>query len=206
MFYLIAHRGVGGAAILDGFLHRGTQGGAGEIGHSIIDLDGPRCGCGRYGCLEAFAGRVAIARRAAKALKLAGSRELAGKAPDEITTQDVIAAGLAGDGLARDVLWETGRYLGLGIANVVNLYDPELVVVGGSTLQAGDLILEPAIETARRRAVTGMAEEVQIVQGKLGEDAGAVGAAALVLRGLFAVSVPHERREKVAGLGPASLS
>ena len=206
MFYLNAHRGVGGAVILDGFLHRGTQGGAGAIGHCVVDFEGPQCGCGRYGCLEAFAGRVAIARRAARALKLAGGRELAGKAPDEITTQDVIAAGLVGDSLARDVLWETGRYLGLGIANAVNLYDPELVVVGGSTLQAGDLILEPAIETARRRAMTGMAEEVRIVQGKLGEDAGALGAAALVLRGLFAVSVPHERRQRVAGLGLASLS
>ena len=205
MFYLIAHRGVGGAVILDGVLHRGTHGGAGEIGHSVIELEGARCGCGRYGCLEAFAGRVAIARRAAKALKLAGGRELAGKAPDEITTQDVIAAGLAGDKLAREVLWETGRYLGLGIANAVNLYDPELVVVGGSTLHAGDLILEPAIETARRRAVPGMAEKVRIVHGELGEDAGAVGAAALVLRGLFAVSVPYERR-KVAGLDPGSLS
>lgn len=206
MFYLIAHRGVGGAAILDGFLHRGTHGGAGEIGHSVVDLEGPRCGCGRYGCLEAFAGRVAIARRAARELKLAGGRKLAGKAPDEITTQDVIAAGLAGDRLARDVLWETGRYLGLGIANAVNLYDPELVVVGGSTLQAGDLILEPATEIARRRAVPGLAEEVRIVQGELEENAGAVGAAALVLRGLFAVSVPHERRRKAAGLDPAGLS
>jgi len=206
MFYRNAARGVGGAVILNGFLHRGTQGGAGAIGHCVVDLEGPQGGCGRYGCLEAFAGRVAIARRAARALKLAGGRELAGKAPDEITTQDVIAAGLVGDSLAKDVLRETGRYLGLGIANAVNLYDPELVVVGGSTLQAGDLILEPAIETARRRAMTGMAEEVWIVQGKLGEDAGALGAAALVLRGLFAVSVPHERRQRVAGLGLASLS
>ena len=206
MFYLNADRGVGGAVILNGFLHRGTQGGAGAIGHCVVDLEGPQCGCGRYGCLEAFAGRVAIARRAARALKLAGGRELAGKAPDEITSQDVIAAGLVGDSLAKDVLRETGRYLGLGIANAVNLYDPELVVVGGSTLQAGDLILEPAIETARRRAMTGMAEEVRIVQGKLGEDAGALGAAALVLRGLFAVSVPHKRRQRVAGLGLASLS
>ena len=205
MFYLIAHRGVGGAVILDGFLHRGTRGGAGEIGHSVVDLEGPRCGCGRYGCLEAFAGRVAIARRAAKALKLAGGREMVGKAPDEIATQDVIAAGLAGDRLAREVLWETGRYLGLGIANAVNFYDPELVVVGGSTLQAGDLILEPAIETVRRRAVPGMAEKVRIVQGELGEDAGAVGAAALVLRGLFAVSVPYESRV-AAGLEPVSIS
>src|SRR3712207_9293984 len=96
MFYLIAHRGVGGAAILDGFLHRGTQGGAGEIGHSIIDLEGPRCGCGRYGCLEAFAGRAAIARRAQRALKLEGGRKMAGRDTDRVTAEDVLEAGEIG--------------------------------------------------------------------------------------------------------------
>lgn len=187
MCYIIAHRGIGGAVIVDGVLHRGAQGGAGEIGHTVIDLDGPRCGCGGYGCLEAFAGRAAIARRASQALKRAGGGKICGRGPDELITEDVIEAALEGDEVARRVLEETGEYLGIGISNLVNSFDPELVVVGGSTMRAGSLILDPAIKVVRRRALPEMAEGVSIVAGKWGEDAGAVGAASLVLRRMFAV-------------------
>lgn len=194
MFYLIAHRGVGGAAIMDGMLYRGTRGGAGEIGHTLIDPEGPRCGCGRYGCLEAFAGRAAIARRASRAMGLAGGRDMNGRDAGEVTAEDVVEAGLAGDGMAKRILEETGEYLGIGISNVVNLFDPEVVVVGGSTTKAGSMVLRSAIEVVRRRALPGMAEGVRIVTGKLEDDAGAVGAAALVLRKLFALSVPDEQK------------
>ncbi len=201
MFYLISHRGVGGAAIVNGFLHRGAHGGAGEIGHTVVDIEGPRCGCGRYGCLEAFAGRAAIARRASRALKLAGGETLAGYEADEVTAEVVIEAALAGDPVAEKVIEETGEYLGLGIVGVVNTLDPELVVMGGSTMAAGDLILEPATRVARRRALPGLADRVRIVAGELGEDAGAVGAASLVLRGLFAVVVGDN-----AAKSPAAMS
>lgn len=189
MFYLIAHRGVGGAAITDGVLYHGADGGAGEVGHTLIELEGPRCGCGRYGCLEAFAGRAAIAARAARALKLSGGEAMGGREPDDVTAEDVIESALKGDERAKKVLEETGEYLGLGIANAVNMFNPDLIVMGGSTLEAGDLVLEPARRVARRRAMPGMAEQFRIVAGELGEDAGAVGAASLVLRDLFAVSV-----------------
>jgi predicted NBD/HSP70 family sugar kinase len=197
MFYLIVHRGVGGAAIMDGRLYRGSRGGAGELGHTLIDLEGPQCGCGRYGCLEAFAGRAAIARRASRAMKLAGGRDMNGRNPDEVTAEDVIEAGLGDDELAKRILDETGKYLGIGISNAINLFDPEMVVVGGSTMKAGSLVLDPAIEFMWRRALPGMAERVRVVVGKLGEDAGAVGAAALVLKGLFAISVPDEEERSL---------
>jgi predicted NBD/HSP70 family sugar kinase len=193
MFYLIAHRGIGGAALVNGVLHRGTHGGAGEIGHTVVDLDGPRCGCGRYGCLEAFAGRGAIARRASRALKLAGRPDLAGRAPDEITAATVIEAGLAGDSLAQRILEETGEYLGLGIVSAVNVLDPEVVVLGGSTMKAGEMVLGPATRVVRGRALAGLAERVRIVMGDLGDDGGAVGAASIVLRGLFAVPMAGGR-------------
>lgn len=204
MFYVIAHRGVGGAAIVNGNLYRGARGGAGEIGHSVIDIQGPRCGCGRYGCLEAFAGRAAIARRAARAFKLSGRREVAGREVDEVTAEDVIESALAGDEVALRVLEETGEYLGIGLSNVVNSFDPGLVVVGGSTMKAGELVLEPARRVLRLRALPGITEGVRVVPGALGEDAGAIGAATLVLRELFAVSVPDEegevaRQARVAG-------
>lgn len=189
MFYLIAHRGVGGAAIVNGLLHRGAHGGAGEIGHTVVDIEGPRCGCGRYGCLEAFAGRAAIARRASRALKLAGGGTMAGLEADEVTAEAVIDAGLSGDQLARRILEETGEYLGLGIVGAINVLDPELIVLGGSTIRAGEIVLEPATRVVRNRALPGLAEHARIVVGELGEDAGAVGAASMILRGLFVVSV-----------------
>jgi glucokinase-like ROK family protein len=198
MCYIIAHRGIGGAVIVDGVLHRGARGGAGEIGHTAIDLDGPRCGCGRYGCLEAFAGRAAIARRASQALKRAGGGKISGREPDELIAEDVIEAALEGDEVARRVLEETGEYLGIGISNLVNLFDPELVVIGGSTMRAGGLILDPAIKVVRRRALPQVAEGVRIVAGNLGEDAGAIGAAALVLRGMFAVFLPDDEDKAMA--------
>jgi predicted NBD/HSP70 family sugar kinase len=191
MFYVIMNRGVGGAAIVEGGLYRGANGGAGEIGHTLVDLEGPKCGCGRYGCLEAFAGRAAIAARARRALKLAGSREMAGRDPDQVKIDDVIEAAVAGDELAVEILRETGEYTGMGISNMVNFLDPELVVVGGATMKASDLILQPASEVVRRRALPGMADRVKIVAGELGQNASAVGAAALVLRNLFAIAPPR---------------
>jgi predicted NBD/HSP70 family sugar kinase len=196
MFYLIAHRGVGGAAIVNGLLHRGAHGGAGEIGHTVVDIEGPRCGCGRYGCLEAFAGRAAIARRASRALKLAGGGTMAGLEADEVTAEAVIDAGLSGDQLARRILEETGEYLGLGIVGAINVLDPELIVLGGSTIRAGEIVLEPATRVVRSRALPGLAEHARVVAGELGEDAGAVGAASMILRGLFVVSIGDQ---EVAG-------
>ena len=104
MFYVIMHRGVGGAAIVEGGLYRGANGGAGEIGHTLVDLEGPKCGCGRHGCLEAFVGRAAITARARRALKLAGGREMAGRDPDQVKVDDVIEAAREGDELAVEIL------------------------------------------------------------------------------------------------------
>ena len=114
---------------------------------------------------------------------------MAGFEAGEVTAEAVIDAGLSGDQLARRILEETGEYLGLGIVGAINVLDPELIVLGGSTIRAGELVLEPATRVVRSRALPGLAEHARIVAGELGEDAGAVGAASTVLRGLFAVSV-----------------
>lgn len=185
MFYVMAARGIGGAAIVSGDLYRGWDGGAGELGHTLIDLDGPPCACGNAGCLEAFVGSDAIVQRAVRALKLAGRAGLSGEHLDRLTADDVITAGLVGDRLAQTVLRETGSFLGIGIANMINLLNPELVVLGGPTMRAGGLILDPAREMMQQRALAGMGEGVPLVVGALGQNAGAIGAAALVLRELF---------------------
>ncbi len=190
VLYVIAHWGVGGALVVDGDLRRGADGGAGEIGHTVIEVDGPRCGCGGYGCLEAFAGRAGIVRRVRRALKLAGRDRLAGVEVEDLKVRHVIDAALCGDRLARRILEETGQYLGVGVANAINVLNPEVVVLGGSTVEVGAMVTAPLTKVARKRALPGMAGRTRIVKGELGEDAGAVGAAALVLRELFAVSVP----------------
>lgn len=204
MLYVIAHWGVGGAIVVDGDLRRGADGGAGEIGHTVIEVDGPRCGCGGYGCVEAFAGRAGIVRRARRALKLAGRDRLAGVEAEELKVRHVVEAAARGDELATRVLEETGRYLGIGVANAINTLNPEVVVLGGSTMEVGEMVTAPLAEVARRRALPGMGDRVRFVRGELGEDAGAVGAAALVLRELFAVSVPAAREavvDREAGTG-----
>ncbi|MBV9789957.1 MAG: ROK family protein [Chloroflexi bacterium] len=189
LFYLIVHRGVGGAAIINGELYRGADGGAGEIGHVAIERDGPLCGCGQHGCLEALVGREAIRQRAIQALRQSGAAELAGCPVDALGTDDIFDAALAGDPLARNILIETGQFLGQGLATVVNLFNPELVILGGATMRAGPLILDPIAEVVQRRSMAGLAQHVRIVPGALGQDAGAIGAAALVLRQLFAPAV-----------------
>ncbi len=197
MFYLLLHRGVGGASVVDGKVYRGADGGAGEAGHMRIDLNGPRCGCGNYGCLEAYVGRVAIRERAIRAMKLSGRHEMGGERLEELRAEDVVSAGLAGDELAGEVLRDTGKYLGVGIANMVHLLNPELVVVGGSTVRAGELLLKPAAEVLERQVLPSVAQQARVLPRELGEDAGAMGAAALVLRELFAVSALPALRQNL---------
>ena len=152
--------GVGGVIAIDGRVHQGHDGTAGEIGHQTIDPDGPRCNCGNHGCLEAFtrADRIAAAC----------GTETAGAA---------VAAAKAGDRRAIDGLAMIGRYLGIGIANAVTIISPDRIVIGGGIAAAGDLILEPIRAELRRRVRTTSVEEVVVVTAELGTWAGAIGAA-----------------------------
>jgi glucokinase len=192
MFYLLMHRGVGGAIVINGGVFRGAHGGAGEAGHMRLELDGPRCGCGNYGCLEAFVGRVAIRERAIRLFKFFGQTEIRGKALEEIKAQDVIDAALEGDERAQEILRDTGRYLGIGILNIMHLFNPELVIVGGSTARAGDLLIAPATEIVRQQVLPSVTREARVMSGELGEDAVAIGAAALALHELFDGSSSRE--------------
>ncbi|HXF56818.1 MAG TPA: ROK family glucokinase [Actinomycetota bacterium] len=175
--------GIGGGIVLDGELVRGAHGFAAEVGHIVVEPDGPRCGCGNRGCWEQVASGRTIARLGREAARERLSREmleLAGGDPERVTGEVVTQAGRAGDPVALRILTEVGRRLGQGIAGLVNVLDPELVVVGGGAAEAGDLLLGPARE-AFAEAVEGSAHRpaVPIVPAALGNDAGAVGAADL---------------------------
>jgi glucokinase len=185
MLLVTVGTGIGGGIVLGGKLLRGAHGFAAEIGHIIVEPGGPRCGCGNQGCWEQVASGRAIdrlGRQAAREHPEALIVELAGGDPDLVTGPVVSAAARQGDSLATRILAEVGRRLGEGIAGLVNVLDPDLVVVGGGAIEAGDFLLEPA-----RRSFAGTVEapehrpEVPIVSARLGNDAGAVGAADLAL-------------------------
>jgi glucokinase len=173
--------GIGGGLILDGKLFHGVSDVAGEIGHATIDSTGRRCKCGNYGCLEAYASGPAIAERAREAL--AGGEPSAMPATvggdlGRITAATVYAAATAGDGLALEVVRETARLLGAGVANLVNIFNPEVVVLAGGVTQAGDALFEPMRAEVRRRAFRPAVEACRIVPGALDGTAGVIGAAA----------------------------
>ncbi len=185
MVFVGVGTGIGGGFVIDGRLVRGAHGFAAEIGHIVVEPDGPRCGCGNRGCWEQVASGTAIARAGRSAVRRHPYSDLverSGGDPRAVTGAMVTDAARAGDTASCGILVEVGHRLGQGIAALVNVLDPELVIVGGGVSDAGDLILAPARD-AYRRFVEGADHRpsVPIVVAELGADAGAIGAAMLGL-------------------------
>jgi glucokinase len=173
--------GIGGGLILDGALYHGSSDVAGEIGHTTIDSTGRRCKCGNYGCLEAYASGPAIAERAREAL--AGDEasilpKMVNGDLKAITAQTVYDAAKAGDETAREVVRDTARFLGAGLANLVNIFNPDVVVLAGGVTFAGDALYEPLRAEVKRRAFKPAVDACRIVPGSLSGSAGVVGAVA----------------------------
>jgi glucokinase len=173
--------GIGGGLILNGDLYHGSSDVAGEIGHTTIDSTGRRCKCGNYGCLEAYASGPAIAERAREAL---GGDE-ASMLPrmvdgdlSKITARTVYDAAIRGDEIAREVVRDTARFLGSGLANLLNIVNPDVVVLAGGVTEAGDALFEPLRAEVKRRAFRPAVDACRIVPGMLGGSAGVVGAVA----------------------------
>ena len=173
--------GIGGGLILDGRLHHGASDCAGEIGHTTIELNGRRCGCGNYGCLEAYAAGPAIARRALEAIERGAESALSALPAEAVTAQVVYEAATAGDPLAREVVQDTAHFLGTGIANLVNVFNPEVVVVCGGVTQAGDSLFVPLRREVSLRAFKPAVAACRIVPGALTGSAGVYGAAKVFL-------------------------
>lgn len=174
--------GIGGGLIIDGKLYHGSSDVAGEIGHTTIDVNGRHCKCGNYGCLEAYASGPAIATRAREVLV---REDTASMLPsmvdgllDRITAETVYDAAKKGDGLASEIVRDTARYLGAGIANLLNLINPDVVVVAGGVTRAGEILFGPLRTEARRRAFAPAVAAVRIVPAELPGTAGVVGAVA----------------------------
>ena len=173
--------GVGGGVILNGCVYRGGSGSAGHIGHYILDPEGPICGCGARGCLEAYASGPNIVRRAKEAISHGNSTSLKNILVEDragLTPLKIFEAAQQGDALAIDILAETGRYIGQVLASLLPILDPELIVVSGQVAFAGDFILDPARK--RMAELVHIRPQVPIVQGALGDDGGIIGAAGVV--------------------------
>ncbi len=180
--YVTLGTGIGGGIIIDGRLYRGASGAAGEVGHVIIVDDGPHCNCGNRGCVEALASGPAIAREAKAALDAASSPILAELTGNEPPTAELVQeAALRGDAVSREIIERAGRYLGLGLAGLLNCFNPEALILGGGLVGLGDLYLEPARRAAREGAFAQIVADVTISVAKSGERAGALGAAALIM-------------------------
>lgn len=177
--------GIGGAIIIDGRLYTGSSGSAGEIGHMVIEANGVRCKCGNNGCLEALASGTAIAREAVAHVACgepSSLNEIVAGRLENITAEKVALAAREGDSLALNIINEAATYLGVGMVNLVNIFNPEMIIVGGGVARMGDLLLNPARMVVRERAFPVAAEAVSIVSSQLGSDAGMLGAAILALQ------------------------
>ncbi len=195
MYYVSVGLGIGAGAVLCGELYLGATGGAGELGHVKVLSDGPVCGCGKRGCLEALASLPAMLERARQAgleppdhpsTVRNGAK---GERPDPGFLFDAVRAG---DSRARAVVSETGRFLGMALADVVNIINPDLILIDGDIMDAGDLLMQSIRETVAAQALPAPAAAVHIERSVLGPLACPIGAAALVLDELFSLPGAHD--------------
>jgi len=182
--YVTVGTGIGGGIITNGQIYRGVSGSAGEIGHMTIDINGPLCGCGNKGCFEALASGTALEREA-KAKIAEGARtsipKYAKESGSRISAKSVYLAAQDGDKLANELIAQLGYYLGVGLANLINIFNPQLVVIGGGVSRMGEMLLKPARKTVCERAFELSVKAARVEVSSLGYDAGPLGAVALAL-------------------------
>lgn len=176
--------GIGSGLVINGKVVRGASNAAGELGHIKLQMNGgPICGCGDTGCLEAFASGpsiVAMAQDYIKGGKSTKFREMAAAEGGEITPYMVAKAAEEGDPVAKRIFEIVGEYIGIGLTSVINLLNPEKVIIGGGVAEAGDLLLDPIRRTIKERAMVVAGSAVEIVPAELGNSAGVIGASMLI--------------------------
>lgn len=179
MVYVTVSTGIGGGAIINGRLFRGSTANALEIGHTTVMKGGPRCGCGNIGCAEAVASGTAIMKRGREAVTSKVETSL--KNYDEVTAREVFVEAEKGDKVSKDILNDALSYLGITIANIANTFDPDKIVIGGGVSQAGDIVFEKIDYEMDRRCLKTIYDNCKIEKAVLGGKAGVLGAAALAI-------------------------
>ncbi|OGP60602.1 MAG: hypothetical protein A2V65_02500, partial [Deltaproteobacteria bacterium RBG_13_49_15] len=181
--YITISTGIGGGFVIGGKLYTGARGIAGEVGHMTIDDDGPLCRCGNRGCWETLASGTALARAAKQRMKEGVRTSLLEDVDeiDKVTAEVIYKAAQAGDNLAGELIAQTGYYIGVGMANLINLFNPELIVIGGGLSHMGNKLLEPAYQVAGERAFGEAYKSVRFALAELGRNSGVIGAAMFAL-------------------------
>jgi len=177
--------GIGSGLVIGGEMWVGVNETGPEMGHQIVLADGPRCGCGRYGCLEALARRDAIIDRAARKAHLGRTTSLLEKSAHDlrfVTPAMIAEAAAEGDIVSIETIEETGYYIGIGVSNAINMLNPDKVVIGGGVAQAGELLFDAIRRTAEVNAIYTALRACEILPAALGDDAGVLGGAALAMR------------------------
>ena len=183
--YITLSTGIGGGIVIDGKIYSGAIGAAGEVGHMTVDDDGPICNCGNRGCWEMLASGTALAREARHRIKegvKTSILEYAEGDVEKVTAQVIQSAAEQGDSLAKELIARTGYYVGVGLANLVNIFNPELIVIGGGLSNIGDMLFEPAFKVAGERAYKEAFQAVRFASAELGRNSGVLGAAAFALQ------------------------
>jgi glucokinase-like ROK family protein len=188
VFYLDADVGIGSGLIVDGKLYYGSPFGAGEVGHSTINIDGPLCNCGNYGCLEAVASGLAIVRRAGEEIRRGVETSLAAQYrlnEESVTVYSILDSANNGDPLAIQLLHESARYVGIAIGNVINLLLPEVIIIGGTLVNCYPPYFDQVKGIALNRIFASFAQNISVKQSELGMQSGVIGASTLVLEHFF---------------------
>jgi len=188
MLYIFAEAGIGAGIFIGGELYRGNNGEAGLIGHLTIDYDGNLCTCGNYGCLETFSSISSIEENVKKKLKLSSpvERDLFPGDIDNIEFEDIIHAELKQSKIANEAFQEAGRFLGVGVANLVNLFDPEIIVIGGKLGVSSPRIIQSIKETLNQRTLSLKSNNITVIKSGI-EDPVVLGASALVIDDAFSL-------------------
>jgi glucokinase len=183
--YITISTGIGGGIIIDGKIYGGAIGTAGEVGHMTIDDEGPICNCGNRGCWETLASGTALAREAKQRIKKGIRTSILKYAEgdvEKVTAQAIHIAAEQGDKLAKELIARTGYYVGVGLVNLINIFNPELIVIGGGLSNIGDMLLKPALKVAGERAYKEAFQAVRFATAGLGRNSGVLGAAAFALQ------------------------
>lgn len=179
MVYITVSTGIGGGAIINGRIYRGSTYNALEVGHTTVLPDGPRCNCGNYGCAEVMASGTAIGRLGRESVEKGLKTNLASY--EKVTSYEVFKEAEKGDKVAQDILNTALPYLGVCVANVITSFDPEMVIIGGGVSKAGNIVFEKIQTEVDKRCFKSMSSACKIVPAELGTDAGVIGAVALAL-------------------------
>ena len=179
MVFITASTGIGGGAVLNGKLFRGSTGNALEVGHMTVATEGPRCGCGNLGCAEALGSGTAIGKRAKEDVLSNAVTSL--KNYENVTAKEVFKEAANGDRVAKNILNTSLTHLGIAVANTITNFDPEKVVVGGGVVNGGDIVIETIRNVVEERCMAAFVENCTIEKAILGGKAGVLGAAALAI-------------------------